>query len=83
MDYKSRHAGRLPASLIQKQLMNMTKDQVKGRVKHREGTVKEAAGKLIGNEKLQHKGAVQKIVGKAQAAIGDTKEELKDAVDKI
>lgn len=57
--------------------MSINKDQVKGRVKEAEGTIKEAAGKAVGNEKLQAKGKVQKIVGKAQAAFGDVKQDLK------
>ncbi len=53
--------------------MGINKDQVKGRVNEATGSVKQAAGKLVGNEKLQAKGAVQKIAGKAQAAFGDLK----------
>ena len=60
--------------------MNMNKDQVKGHVKEVKGTIKEIAGKLVGNEKLERKGKVQKIVGEAQAEIGDIKESVKDAV---
>jgi uncharacterized protein YjbJ (UPF0337 family) len=60
--------------------MSMNKDQVKGRVKEVEGMIKEVAGKLLGNEKLEEKGKVQKILGEAQAAVGDIKEDVKDAV---
>ena len=60
--------------------MTMNKDQVKGRVKEAEGKIKEVAGKLVGNEKLEQKGKVQKIVGEAQAAVGDLKQDVKDAV---
>lgn len=58
--------------------MGINKDQVKGRVKEAEGTIKEAAGKAVGNDRLQAKGKVQKILGKAQAAFGDVKQDLKD-----
>lgn len=57
--------------------MGINKDQVKGRVKEAEGTIKEAAGKAVGNEKLEAKGKVQKILGKAQSAFGDVKQDLK------
>ncbi len=60
--------------------MTMNKDQVEGRVKEAKGTIKEVAGQLVGNEKLEAKGAAQKIVGKAQAKFGDVKKDVKDAV---
>ena len=60
--------------------MGMNKNQIKGRVKEVEGMIKEVAGKLVGNEKLEEKGKVQKILGEAQAAVGDVKQDVKDAV---
>ena len=60
--------------------MSMNKNQVTGRVKEVQGMIKEVAGKLVGNEKLEEKGKVQKIVGEAQAAVGDIKQDVKDAV---
>ncbi len=38
----------------------MNKDQVKGRVAKAKGTVKELAGKTVGNKELEAKGKVQK-----------------------
>jgi uncharacterized protein YjbJ (UPF0337 family) len=55
----------------------MNKDQVKGRYKEAKGKVKEVAGHAVGNKDVEVKGNVQKNAGKAQAAIGDTKEDLK------
>ena len=60
--------------------MTMNKNQIKGRVKEVKGMIKEVTGKLMGNEKLEEKGKIQKIVGEAQAAVGDVKQDLKDAV---
>jgi uncharacterized protein YjbJ (UPF0337 family) len=60
----------------------MNKDQVKGRVEQAKGSVKETAGKAVGNTKLQSEGTVDKAVGKAQASYGDVKEKVKDAIDK-
>jgi len=60
--------------------MGMNKHQVKGRVTEAKGMIKEAAGKLVGNEKLQAKGKVQKVLGQAEAKIGDIKQDVKDAV---
>jgi uncharacterized protein YjbJ (UPF0337 family) len=60
----------------------MNKDQVKGRMEQAKGNVKEAAGKVVGNEKLEAEGKVDKTAGKAQATYGDVKEDVKDAVKK-
>jgi uncharacterized protein YjbJ (UPF0337 family) len=57
----------------------MNKNQVKGRVTEAKGFVKEVAGKLVGNEKLEQKGKVQKVLGEAQAEIGDIKQDVKNA----
>ena len=57
--------------------MSMNKDQIKGRVNEAEGKIKEAAGRLVGNEKLEAKGKVQKVLGKAQAKFGDVKQDVK------
>ncbi|MGO9933606.1 MAG: CsbD family protein [Steroidobacteraceae bacterium] len=56
----------------------MNKDQVKGRVKVAKGTVKQVTGKLVGNQKLQTKGAFQKNLGKVQANFGDLKKKVMD-----
>lgn len=55
----------------------MNKDQVKGRVKQAEGKVKEVAGKLVGNDRLQAKGKIENAVGTAQTDMGDLKSDLK------
>jgi uncharacterized protein YjbJ (UPF0337 family) len=59
--------------------MSMNKDQVKGRVNVAKGKIKEVAGKLVGNGKLEAKGKVQKIAGKVQAGFGDAKRDVKDS----
>ncbi|QHJ01187.1 CsbD family protein [Xylophilus rhododendri] len=65
----------------------MNEHQVKGRVEQAKGTIKEVAGKAVGNERLQGEGMADKTAGKAQASYGDAKENLKDgakkAVDKL
>jgi uncharacterized protein YjbJ (UPF0337 family) len=63
----------------QEQAMGINKDQVEGRVKEAKGTIKEVAGKLVGNESMEAKGKIQKNVGKVQAKFGDVKEDVKDA----
>ena len=69
----------LTGNRYQEQVMNMNKDQVKGRIKEAQGKIKEVAGKLVGNETLEAKGKVQKIVGEAQAKFGDVKQNVRDA----
>ncbi len=61
----------------------MNKDQVKGRVEEAKGSVKETAGKAVGNKDLQAEGTVDKAAGKTQATYGDAKEKVKDGIDKI
>lgn len=56
----------------------MNKDQVKGRAKQVEGSIKKGAGKAVGNDRLQVEGEVEKAVGKVQANYGD----LKNTIDK-
>ncbi|MNC60529.1 CsbD-like protein [compost metagenome] len=55
----------------------MNKNQVKGRVKEIEGTIKEVAGKAVGNKRLEERGKIEKTVGTIQAGLGDLKEDLK------
>ena len=61
----------------------MNKDQVKGRVDQAKGSVKEATGKALGDRELEGEGKVDKASGKVQSTYGDTKEKVKDAVDKL
>ena len=61
----------------------MNKDQVKGRVEESSGTVKEIAGKLVGNDRLRTEGAAEKVKGKVQAGYGDAKEDAKDKLKKV
>lgn len=63
--------------------MGMNKDQVKGQAKEVGGMIKEVAGKIIGNEKMEQEGKLQKVRGQAQGAIGDIKEDVKDVVKKL
>lgn len=60
----------------------MNKDQVQGRATEVKGDVKEAAGKVVGNEKLQGEGLVDQAKGKAQAVYGDAKEQVKKGIDR-
>lgn len=53
-----------------------SRDKVEGKFHELKGAVKEAAGKITDNPKLEAKGKVEKIVGKAQGKVGDSKKVL-------
>jgi len=54
----------------------MDKDRIKGSAEQAKGAVKEAAGKILGDKKLETEGKTDKAAGQVQNAIGG----LKDAV---
>jgi uncharacterized protein YjbJ (UPF0337 family) len=56
--------------------MAMDKDRVKGSAEQAKGAVKETAGKVLGDKKLEAEGKTGKIAGKVQNAVGG----MKDAV---
>jgi uncharacterized protein YjbJ (UPF0337 family) len=54
----------------------VNKDRIEGSAEQAKGTVKEAAGKALGDKKLEVDGKADKTAGKIQNAVGG----LKDAV---
>jgi len=62
--------------------MGINKDQVEGRVKEAAGKVQEVAGKAVGSATQQLKGLANQVGGATQAAFGDAKEHVKEAVKK-
>lgn len=60
----------------------MHKDTIKGAAKDAAGSVKEAAGKLTGNERLEAEGAAEKTVGKVQKGVGELKDAARNALNK-
>jgi uncharacterized protein YjbJ (UPF0337 family) len=58
-------------------------DRAKGKANQGIGSVKEAAGKATGNEKLEAEGAGQKTEGKVQDTMGRAKDKVKDIADKV
>jgi uncharacterized protein YjbJ (UPF0337 family) len=56
---------------------HMNRDRIEGAAKQAAGTVKEAAGKLLGDTKLQSEGKADKVVGKIQNAVGGAVDSLK------
>jgi uncharacterized protein YjbJ (UPF0337 family) len=60
----------------------MDKDRIKGMAQQGKGAIKEAAGKLTGDEKLKAEGAADKAAGKVRNAVGGMKDAARDAVHK-
>ena len=58
----------------------MHKDQVDGVGKQVKGAVKDAAGGLTGNERLQAEGKLDKAEGKVQQKVGEAKDNVRDAL---
>jgi uncharacterized protein YjbJ (UPF0337 family) len=52
----------------------MDKDRIAGSAKQMKGAIKEAAGKVTGDAKLQASGKADKIAGKVQNAAGSLKD---------
>ena len=55
----------------------MNKDEIEGAAQKGVGAVKDAVGKLTGNDKLRVEGLGDKIAGAAKESVG----KVKDAVD--
>jgi len=57
-------------------MKSSTKDQAEGTFHELKGTVKEIAGKLSDNPKLEGEGLGEKIVGKVQKKVGQIEKVL-------
>jgi uncharacterized protein YjbJ (UPF0337 family) len=56
----------------------MNKDRIEGSASQVKGKIKEAAGKAVGDSKLQTEGVADQVKGKVQNAVGGLKDALKD-----
>jgi len=59
----------------------MDKDRIKGSAEKLKGDLKEAAGKVLGDQKLQAEGKADQAKGKIQNAVGGIKDAVRDALD--
>jgi uncharacterized protein YjbJ (UPF0337 family) len=57
----------------------MDKEHLKGAADKAEGAIKDAAGKVTGDKKLQAEGKFDKAKGAAHDAVGDIKDAVKKA----
>jgi len=58
----------------------MDKDRLKGVGKQVAGSIKEAVGKITGDKKTQAEGTADKTAGKAENAVGGTKDVVRDTL---
>ena len=60
----------------------MDKEHVKGAADKAKGAIKDAAGKVMGDNEMQAEGKMDKAKGAAHSAVGDAKDAVKHATDK-
>jgi uncharacterized protein YjbJ (UPF0337 family) len=60
----------------------MDKDRIEGAGHQAKGAIKEAAGKVTGDGKMQAEGKAEKAAGKVQNAIGGAKDSVREALNK-
>jgi len=58
------------------------KDRMQGSAEQAKGAIKEGAGKLTGDQKMQAEGKADKAAGKVQNAAGSAKDAARDALRK-
>jgi len=58
----------------------MHKDEMKGAAKDMKGSIKEAAGKATGNDKMAAEGAAERTAGKVQKGVGNLKDAARNAL---
>jgi uncharacterized protein YjbJ (UPF0337 family) len=61
----------------------MSEEHVKGGLEKAGGRIKEAAGALVGNERLKSEGQLDQAKGGAHQAWGDVKDAVKDLTAKV
>ena len=57
------------------------RDRVEGAAKNVGGKIKEAAGKVTGDEKLKREGQADQVAGKVQNVVGGVKDKLREHDD--
>ena len=59
----------------------MNKDRIEGSATQAKGKIKEVAGKVTGDAKLETEGKADQVKGKVQTAVGGMKDTIKEALD--
>jgi uncharacterized protein YjbJ (UPF0337 family) len=74
-------AGHQIRNTNQRSSSNMNKDKIEGTARQVLGTIKETAGKVLDNARLETEGKIDKAAGTIQKAAGDIKEAVVKSVD--
>ena len=61
----------------------MDREHVKGFAEKTKGAIKEGAGKVSGDKKLEREGKLDKAKGEAHDVAGDVKDAARDAADAL
>jgi uncharacterized protein YjbJ (UPF0337 family) len=59
----------------------MDREHVKGTADKAKGAIKDTAGKMTGDTKMQAEGKLDKAKGAARKVVGDVKDAARDATD--
>lgn len=59
----------------------MDKQRIKGAALRLKGNIKKTVGRLIGNDRLEASGEVDKAAGSIRTGVGETKDAIRDRVD--
>jgi uncharacterized protein YjbJ (UPF0337 family) len=59
----------------------MNKDRIEGSAQQAKGKVKEVAGKVIGDSKLETEGKADQVSGKIKNTVGGMKDAVKEALE--
>jgi uncharacterized protein YjbJ (UPF0337 family) len=57
----------------------MDKDRINGATDQAKGSIKEAAGKVTGDTKLETEGKLDRATGKVESAVAGAKDTIRDA----
>ena len=61
----------------------MNRDEYEGKKESFQGAVKETAGKVTGNERLEKEGADERAHGEAREAVGKARREVGEAIEDV
>jgi uncharacterized protein YjbJ (UPF0337 family) len=68
---------RVPPMINMRRKSMVDKDRVEGSIEQAKGKIKEVAGKVTGDTKLEQEGKGQKVAGKIQNTVGGIKDTLR------
>jgi uncharacterized protein YjbJ (UPF0337 family) len=61
----------------------MNDDEIKGKARNVKGRVKDAAGSLTGNRRLESEGEVDRGAGAAQEKLGEARRKVGEAIEDL